>query len=656
MAQPEARYTIKASDSTKAAVASAMAGLKSVGDSANSLKSQMLALAGVGGFGALITVSLQSADALAKTADKLGVTTESLAAMHQATRLLTSAGVEDMNKALTEATKRLGDFNATGGGPAARWLKQLQLDTRELADLSPDKLFEKYADAIKGAGDRGQQLAAMSALMGEESTRLIGIVDAGGQAFEASSKQVEVFGLAISRVDAAKIEAANDSMTNVGQAVKGLGTQIGIHLSPIIEYASNQLVAMAADAGGMAKIVTNAFNVVIDAIALAANAFRGLQVVWKGIEVAFAVFIESIILKLNDLNNTGAALLSWIPGLNVKPNAAISEWAIVARNRVEELKTEFSDLVNEPLPADNVKKWFGDIEAAMTKAAVATAEAKAKLAEDNLAAPQDTKLQDDATRARLSKELDALRDHFATKRELLQQDTDNKEFTIEEAFQTQLINEQTRNDLMLSLEIDHQKRLTEISIEEANNRARAEDIVTSARYRAFELGAQLLDQFAGKSKAAAIASIAINKGLAIAHTVQNTARAVMGITASMSTLGPAAPAAIATEVAKVKALGALQIGLIAGSGLAQAAGLGGGGGYGGGGGGGGGGSPGAQPLANIPDIQTAKERKVTRVSIVGARAGDLIDSADLARVLEEAVDADEITIEVNGDRAEVYRA
>lgn len=74
----------------------------------------------------------------------------------------------------------------------------------------------------------------------------------------------------------------------------------------------------------------------------------------------------------------------------------------------------------------------------------------------------------------------------------------------------------------------------------------------------------LLSLFAGKSKGAAIAALAIQKGLAIAQIVTSTAAAQMRAYAE---LGPIAGAAMA---AKIGLLGKLQAGLVAATGLVQA--------------------------------------------------------------------------------------
>lgn len=81
-------------------------------------------------------------------------------------------------------------------------------------------------------------------------------------------------------------------------------------------------------------------------------------------------------------------------------------------------------------------------------------------------------------------------------------------------------------------------------------------------------GINLLRTFAGKSKAAAVVAIALEKGLAIARTIMNTAAAVM----KAYTIDPTGALA-----ARVAAVGKIQVAIIAATGLAQAAAVGGGG-------------------------------------------------------------------------------
>lgn len=113
------------------------------------------------------------------------------------------------------------------------------------------------------------------------------------------------------------------------------------------------------------------------------------------------------------------------------------------------------------------------------------------------------------------------------------------------------------NDKVEKAEYIHQNNLTQL----AQN---AQQMQLTAQTNAINEGISLLGVFASKSKAAAIAQIVLQKGVAIALAIQNTAVAA---TKAMAELGPilGPPAA-----ASIEAWGAVQIGLIAATGIASA--------------------------------------------------------------------------------------
>src|SRR6056300_138216 len=113
MADPT-RIKITAFDATRNAFRSVTRGLKGIGSAVFSLKTGLVGLAGVGGFGLLIKSSLQSIDTLGKTATKLGVTTKELGALRFAAEI---SGVEirTVDMATQRFTRRLAEAaNGTG--------------------------------------------------------------------------------------------------------------------------------------------------------------------------------------------------------------------------------------------------------------------------------------------------------------------------------------------------------------------------------------------------------------------------------------------------------------------------------------------------------------------------------------------------------------
>lgn len=120
--------------------------------------------------------------------------------------------------------------------------------------------------------------------------------------------------------------------------------------------------------------------------------------------------------------------------------------------------------------------------------------------------------------------------------------------------------------------IDEGLRMTEQGIRQEiafqedrfRQQAQVEQAILNLKQSALNAGLGLLQALATKSKAAAVALIAINKALAIAQVIQNTAVAVMK---ALAIYGPT-PQGFAAA-AGAKALGALQIALIAATGAIE---------------------------------------------------------------------------------------
>lgn len=212
--------------------------LDSFSSSIKSVGVKLALLVGAAGFGAFVKASLDSGDALAKQSDTLDIATEKLAAFNYQAKLTTDAGINTMSDALLQAEKRLGEFSATGSGTASKWLEKFGYDIKELNSLSPDELFKRYADSISRLNTRGEQLSAISDLMGRSATTLAPLITKGAEAMLESEEAAKRLGIALSRADLAKFEEANDAIFTMGQAFAGVGNQLALFFAPIIKFMS----------------------------------------------------------------------------------------------------------------------------------------------------------------------------------------------------------------------------------------------------------------------------------------------------------------------------------------------------------------------------------------------------------------------------------
>lgn len=216
-----------------------------VGKGVRRLHGALIGIAAAGGIGLLIKRSIEAGDALAKTADKLGLTTEALAGLQHAGEL-TGIAVNTTNMAIQRMVRRLAEA-AQGMGEAQGALKELGLDAQELADLTPDEAFIKIAGAMKKVRSEADKVRLSFKLFDSEGVALKNTLALGEAGLRAAAVEARELGIAISRVDAAKLEDANDAILKMKQSFSGLVTQLAIKLAPIIKEVTDLMTLFAKD-------------------------------------------------------------------------------------------------------------------------------------------------------------------------------------------------------------------------------------------------------------------------------------------------------------------------------------------------------------------------------------------------------------------------
>ena len=653
MPRPVARYVIKADDKTKAAVSSANAGFKKIAGTVGAVAKGAAVLGAALGVGviALTRASLDAIDSLAKTADAIGITTEKLQAMRHATALYTNVDIKQMDKALVQATKRLGEFAQTGAGTAGPMLKKLGLDTQELLRLKPDELFERYGEEIRKMGSKAERLAATNLLLGDRSGQMLNIIEAGGDIFADAREELDLFGVSVSRVDAAKIEAANDSFTRVKSVFEGIGNTLSKEVSPFMEVLNKQFIEAAKEGGGIGPKVSASFDALLGAIGFVADAIHGLRVVAKGIELIMVGANAAIIISFDELNKSIAQTLNLIPGVNIKPSAGLSEWAENSRQQVIALEAEIISMVNAELPSDKFKKFTDEVKVAAQEAAeevVALKKAAADSVPDGAGDTGDTggagqvKADDKTARA-----LEKIQERFASERSLL-----DEHLAAEKEIIANSDAEKFEKDLLIEqLETEHQAKLTSIAAKAADKRKALDKAENAARVSAIQSGLANLSSLmqSGSKKLFEVGKIAARANVIISsyQAIQNA----LAVTPYPLGVALAATAAV-KGAANLAAINRTSFG---GGGSINVGGSGGGGG-GGIAGAGGGGSFGIQGggQQNGFGLPAAPVEAITKrkIDVIG-KDSDTITVGQMREIVDNLKDgsqSDEFTIEITDGR------
>lgn len=278
MADQQVNITIRALDKTKKGFSSVTGGLKRVAGSVLNMKTAIVGAVGAGGFGALIKSSIDAGDELAKTADKLGVTTQALAGLRHAAEL-TGVSTGTMDMALQRFTRRAAEA-AKGTGEAKGALQELGIDAESLVRLPLDEQMNIVSDAMQGVGTQADRVRLAMKLFDSEGVALVNTLGGGSDALKQMTEEAEHLGLTLSRTDTAQMEMANDSITRLMGVFKGLTNQLAVAFSPVITFVS--------DAFRQAALDSTAFGNIGQKVAIAvAKAFGAVRQIMHGVEIVF---------------------------------------------------------------------------------------------------------------------------------------------------------------------------------------------------------------------------------------------------------------------------------------------------------------------------------------------------------------------------------
>lgn len=239
MANQNLKITLTAFDKTRRAFSAVSKGLGKIGGLVLNVKTALVGLAGVGGFGLLIRSSLQSIDTLGKTASKLGVTTEELGALRFAAKI---SGVEirTTDMAVQRFTRRLSEA-AVGTGEAQNALKELNIDAEQLQNLTLQEQMLVLADRFGEVKTEADKVRLAFKLFDSEGVAFVNILKQGSNELKGLFEEADSLGILLSGSAVQGVEKANDAVTKLFTLFKGVRDQIVSALAPALEHLATIL-------------------------------------------------------------------------------------------------------------------------------------------------------------------------------------------------------------------------------------------------------------------------------------------------------------------------------------------------------------------------------------------------------------------------------
>jgi len=236
--------------------ATASRGLSNLTDRAKTLRVGMRALGGalagvaaVGGLATLIDRSISAADAVGKTADKIGVGVEALQELRYAAQL---AGVEQrtMDMALQRFTRRVAEA-AKGTGEAKQALAQMGIALKDQHGniRRSEDLLNDVAEAFRRTTDPAERLRLAFKLFDSEGVAMVNMLVGGAEALEATRRRARDLGIVLDEDLVRNAEKARDELDTLGKVISANLTRAVLDLAPVIADASSELADLASSAG-----------------------------------------------------------------------------------------------------------------------------------------------------------------------------------------------------------------------------------------------------------------------------------------------------------------------------------------------------------------------------------------------------------------------
>ncbi|AHC65205.1 hypothetical protein [Pseudomonas aeruginosa] len=312
-------------------------------------------------------------DQQAKAAQMLDTTYTSLANLGRAGEL-GGVGMEKIEAASRQLNLNIG--RAIGGTKAqAEAFERLGLSAQDVYELPLDQRIATINQALRDNVQASERASVAADIYGAKNAKAIQQLDPGTIA--EAARQVELFGLNLSDVDAAKVEMANDALSTFGLLGDGIAKQLTVELAPILKAVGDLFLESAEEAGGLGNVVQDSVQTAVNALAFLADAADGVKRVF---ELAADAIITGFSKASSIVANNAASILnvvSYLPGVDYSDTvSSLRQFATEANGVAREAMANIDQTLSRPLAGQAFKQFYADAQKAAEDSAQATIDAR----------------------------------------------------------------------------------------------------------------------------------------------------------------------------------------------------------------------------------------------------------------------------------------
>lgn len=341
--------------------------------------------------GALLGIYKQQAAAIdqtAKFADNIGIQTSALTELRHAAAL---SGVtnKELDKSLENMTRRTADAAFKGTGPLADTLKALQINAQDLNKLKPDEQLGVMADALVGIESQSERTRIAYELFGKSGIGMLKLMEGGSESIDSMRESAVELGLSLNRIDANKVEIANDAVTGAESVWSSFSQNLAIEAAPVIGSLADLFLENAKQAGGMGSYAAEAVGTMVKGAGFVGNAWRGIQVIWQALKVSFnglrLLVMEGANAMLSGMTSLGQSIIKTVvfplqkaldaagyfnadAAKMAQSLASLSNFdapqlfdkaeTAAAYKAAQQSTTDLHNLMMKPIPSKNLDDWY----------------------------------------------------------------------------------------------------------------------------------------------------------------------------------------------------------------------------------------------------------------------------------------------------------
>ena len=279
-------------------------------------------------------------DRLAKFSDEVGATVAEMQAL-QLQAELTGTNNDTLEKGIQRFVRRLGEAKL-GIGQGVKALKELGLTSEQLINLPLTDQLGLVVDRIRQNGTEAERAAAAYALFGRQGQELMTFINGGSQGIRNATRDIERFGLGIRRVDAASIEAANDSWARMSTLVEGFYGQIAVKSAPAFKVLTDVTTEYIDTLGG----VDSAAEIAIESLVKGFGKLADVYNILIGAQQRLTAEIVGGIAQSIRAADFAATVANPNAGINFR-TGEFSQGIPGAKEFVKELDKNFNQLISE---------------------------------------------------------------------------------------------------------------------------------------------------------------------------------------------------------------------------------------------------------------------------------------------------------------------